>query len=143
MRIIYSQRDERDMLGVDLCGTFSTDRAAAETFALRSLAEHGLACDRHLLEWIRNLPHSANEVEMPTDSLDAERMVYVLADLIEQNGDIVVHCRKCNALVPLDGITSEEKDFSTESSGMRMGFAGDLYRCPNLHGLLFSVTKIF
>jgi hypothetical protein len=140
MRIVYT---ERDIFGLELCGTFLIEIATADAFTSRRFAEHGVAADRQLLKWIRHLPESANDVEIPKDSLESDRIVYVIADLIEQKGEIITRCRQCNALVPLETITVEQKDFSTDSSGIHMGFAGDLYLCAQLHGLLFSVTKIF
>jgi len=132
MRIVLTTHD---VFGLELSGTFSTERATAETIVSSRFAAHGVARDRNLLEWLRRLPESAADVEMPSDSPEEERMEYALTDLIERQGDIIVRCSKCDALVPLDAITTEEKDFCT--------FAGDLYRCPNQHGLLFAVTKIF
>ena len=70
-------------------------------------------------------------------------MDFVIADLIACRGDIVVTCGRCKADVQLDDVIIEEKDFSSEVSGMCMGFAGDLYLCPERHGLLFVMTKIF
>jgi hypothetical protein len=140
MRIVFTARD---VLGLELSGTFSTERVTAETIVSRRLAEYSVAHDRELLEWLRHSAESADNIELPTDSPEEDRMIYVLTDLIARQGDIVVRCSKCNAVVPLDGITSVEKDFSTETAGIRAGFAGELYLCPNQHGLLFSITKIF
>lgn len=140
MRIVLTARDE---IGMELSGTFSTDRATAEAIVSRRLAQHEIGADRQLLEWIQSLSESIDYVEISPDSPEEDRMIYVLADLINRQDDIVVQCSKCNASVPLDSITFKEKDFSHEIAGMRVGFAGNLYRCSNQHELLIVPTKIF
>src|SRR5688572_12673483 len=113
MRIVLT---ETDVIGLELSGTFSIDRVAAEAIVSRRFAEHRIVRDRNLLEWIRSLPESIDDVNVPKGSQQEDRLSYVVAELIARHGDIVVQCGKCNASVPLDSITFEEKDFSSESS---------------------------
>ncbi|WP_425395759.1 hypothetical protein [Aeoliella sp.] len=128
-------------LGMKLRGSISVPLEAAKTIATDRASKTGFVGDRELLEWMNSVTNADDRVIVPADKRD--RMDYVVADLIDCQGDVAVSCRLCKSCVVLPDITIEEKDFSTETSSMRMGFAGNLYSCPNNHGLLFVVTKIF
>lgn len=126
-----------------LSGTFFIPRSLAEVIVSRRVADHGITFDRDLEFWLRSLPTIGDNVHVPKGSHLADRLSYVMAEAIAQKGDIEVRCNRCQASIPIQSITIAEKDFSTETSGMRMGFAGELYRCPHSHDLLFVMTKIY
>jgi len=126
-----------------LSGTFLIPRSLAEVVVSRRVADHGIAFDRDLEFWLHSLPTIEDSVHVPKGSQYEERLSYVIAELIAEKGDIEVRCTRCQASIPIQSITIAEKDFSTETSGMRMGFAGELYRCPDKHDLLFVMTRIY
>lgn len=126
-----------------LSGNFLISRSLVEEIVSRRVADHGITFDRELEIWLHSLPSIGDSVHVPKGSQYEDRFSHVIAEVIAQKGDIKVHCSRCHATIPTQSITILEKDFSTETSGMRMGFAGELYRCPDKHNLLFVMTKIY
>lgn len=126
-----------------LSGTFFIPRSLAEVIVSRRVVDHGITFDRDLEFWLHSLPTMGDNVHVPKGSHLEDRLLFVMAEAIAQKGDIEVRCNRCQTSIPIESITIAEKDFSTETSGMRMGFAGELYRCPYSHDLLFVMTKIY
>ncbi|MDP7288996.1 MAG: hypothetical protein QGH94_13505 [Phycisphaerae bacterium] len=140
MQIVLTAHDE---MGMEVSDRFSVRKDLAEAMVSDRWSEHGVRHDRDLLEWLQSIPQTDANVDIGPDSPQRDRMLYVISDLIASRGDIDITCGKCKASVDPGDIIVEEKDFSTESCGITMGFAGDLHMCPNRHGVLFVVTKIF
>ena len=146
MRIIVAPSSEGRIgavLDTEVSSTISVDRDSATAIVWQRWSDHYVPGDQQLLQWLESLPEQSDCINVSRDFPQRDRLEYAIARLMTLGGDIQVTCHQCAADVLADDIQVVEKDFSTETDDMRMGFAGDLYLCPKGHGLMFVMTKIY